>query len=233
MPRIFELVRHADVSGVSGTGVVAEGCVFTDGSVALRWRGDNPATAVWPDLDSVLAVHGHHGATEVNWLDQLDRSAFRAPMLPYPATPPGGARSPLVPTPPDPADTVEWSEPLQASIPPASAFADSSPFADAPSPFADLPDPFDERGSSVPPSPFIEPGLSVPGSPFAESEVPGEGRQPGGRYRREPVVDGHHGDEAWGDLLDGRTSHGYRPSTPAGSFLGESAPRSRGRHFRS
>jgi hypothetical protein len=52
--------------------VVAEGCVFTDGSVALRWRGNNPATAVWPDLDSILAVHGHHGATEVRWLEPLD-----------------------------------------------------------------------------------------------------------------------------------------------------------------
>jgi hypothetical protein len=69
MPRTFELVRHRDLSGVSGTGVVAEGCVFTDGSVALRWRGNNPATAVWPDLESVLAVHGHHGATEVHWLE--------------------------------------------------------------------------------------------------------------------------------------------------------------------
>ncbi|TWD83180.1 hypothetical protein FB561_4338 [Kribbella amoyensis] len=68
-PRTFELVRYRDLSGVSGTGVVAEGCVFTDGSVALRWRGSNPATAVWPDLDSILAVHGHQGATEVHWLD--------------------------------------------------------------------------------------------------------------------------------------------------------------------
>jgi hypothetical protein len=68
-PRTFELVRFRDLSGVSGTGVVAEGCVFTDGSVALRWRGNNPATAVWPDLESVLAVHGHQGATEVHWLE--------------------------------------------------------------------------------------------------------------------------------------------------------------------
>ncbi|MEV8379073.1 hypothetical protein AB0P21_40420 [Kribbella sp. NPDC056861] len=68
-PRTFELVRFRDLSGVSGTGVVAEGCVFTDGSVALRWRGNNPATAVWPDLESVLAVHGHQGATEVQWLE--------------------------------------------------------------------------------------------------------------------------------------------------------------------
>lgn len=74
-PRTFELVRYRDLSGVSGTGVVAEGCVFTDGSVALRWRGTNPATAVWPDLESVLAVHGHQGATEVRWLEDEDSPA--------------------------------------------------------------------------------------------------------------------------------------------------------------
>lgn len=68
-PQTFELVRYADISGVSGTGTVAEGCVFTDGSVALRWHGDNPSTAVWPDLESILAVHGHCGATVVRWLD--------------------------------------------------------------------------------------------------------------------------------------------------------------------
>jgi hypothetical protein len=62
---------------VSGTGVVAEGCVFTDGSVALRWRGTNPATAVWPDLESILAVHGHQGATEVRWLEGEDSPADR------------------------------------------------------------------------------------------------------------------------------------------------------------
>jgi hypothetical protein len=74
-PRTFELVRYRDLSGVSGTGVVAEGCLFTDGSVALRWRGTNPATAVWPDIESVLAVHGHQGATEVQWLDGEEPAA--------------------------------------------------------------------------------------------------------------------------------------------------------------
>jgi hypothetical protein len=68
-PQTFELVRYQDVSGVSGTGIVAEGCVFTDGSVALRWHGKNPSTAVWPDLESILAVHGHNGATVVRWID--------------------------------------------------------------------------------------------------------------------------------------------------------------------
>lgn len=68
-PRTFELVRHHDVSGQTGTGVVAEGVQFTDGSAALRWRGGHPATAVWPNVEEVLAVHGHQGATELRWLD--------------------------------------------------------------------------------------------------------------------------------------------------------------------
>jgi hypothetical protein len=55
---------------------VAEGCEFSDGSVALRWCGTNPATAVWPDIDSVLAVHGHQGATEVRWIEQEPRSSL-------------------------------------------------------------------------------------------------------------------------------------------------------------
>lgn len=67
-PRTFELIRYEDVSGISGTGAVAEGCVFTDGSVALRWHGPNPSTAVWPNLDAIIAVHGHDGATVVRWL---------------------------------------------------------------------------------------------------------------------------------------------------------------------
>lgn len=68
--RTFHLVRHVDVSGVSGTGVIAEGSQFTDGSVALRWL-QHPSTAVWPSLDDVLAVHGHQGATEARFLDEL------------------------------------------------------------------------------------------------------------------------------------------------------------------
>lgn len=62
--------------------MVAEGCVFTDGSVALRWRGSNPATAVWPDLDSVLAVHGHEGATEVRWIDADHGAGGPEPRIP-------------------------------------------------------------------------------------------------------------------------------------------------------
>jgi hypothetical protein len=67
--RRFRLVRHHDVSGVSGTGPVAEGVQFTDGAVALRWYGDYPTTTVWDGIESVVAIHGHGGATVVEWLD--------------------------------------------------------------------------------------------------------------------------------------------------------------------
>jgi hypothetical protein len=69
--RRFKLVRHVDVSGVSGTGVVAEGVEWSDGSVALHWRGRWPTTTVYESggVDAVLAIHGHAGATQLTWDD--------------------------------------------------------------------------------------------------------------------------------------------------------------------
>jgi hypothetical protein len=67
--RRFQLVRYVDVSGVSGTGAVAEGIQFTDGTVAVRWYGDWPTTSMWPDISAVIAVHGHNGATVIRWID--------------------------------------------------------------------------------------------------------------------------------------------------------------------
>ena len=57
--------RHHDVSGVSGTGDVAELAEFSDGAVAVRWHGDHPSTACWNDIRDVEFIHGHKGATEI------------------------------------------------------------------------------------------------------------------------------------------------------------------------
>jgi hypothetical protein len=69
--RRFNLVRDEDVTGLSGTGVVAEGVVFTDGVVSLRWTGKRPTSVVWHDggIASVDAIHGHNGKTRIVWLD--------------------------------------------------------------------------------------------------------------------------------------------------------------------
>lgn len=69
----FVLHRDVDVTGVSLTGDIAEGVRFTDGTVVLRWRpmpnsSAGASTAVWPNLDSMLAVHGHDGRTRVIWM---------------------------------------------------------------------------------------------------------------------------------------------------------------------
>jgi len=65
----FVLARTQDISGVSGTGIVANGILFPDGHAAIHWTGSRyPTTTPHPDgMESVLAVHGHGGATRVVW----------------------------------------------------------------------------------------------------------------------------------------------------------------------
>jgi hypothetical protein len=77
----FQLVRYEDESGVSGTGVVAEGVEFPSGACVFEWFNDEN-----PDLDTtqngltvkpgpdgaedLVEVHGHEGRTKLEWLDE-------------------------------------------------------------------------------------------------------------------------------------------------------------------
>jgi hypothetical protein len=66
----FHLEREVDVSGISGVGTVAHGIQFPDGTVAIRWSaGDHHSTVVWDSMSSVVAIHGHNGATRIVWWD--------------------------------------------------------------------------------------------------------------------------------------------------------------------
>ncbi|MEV0291822.1 hypothetical protein AB0H36_47525 [Kribbella sp. NPDC050820] len=67
--RIGELFRHRDVTGTSGTGVVAQITQFSNGMVALCWLGEHPSVSVWDSLEALLAIHGHDGATVIYWDD--------------------------------------------------------------------------------------------------------------------------------------------------------------------
>jgi hypothetical protein len=75
--RRFNLHRRSDITGISGTGTVAEGVQFTDGTVVLRWlkagtarpNHVKPTTVVHDDIESVIGLHGHDGATEIYWID--------------------------------------------------------------------------------------------------------------------------------------------------------------------
>jgi hypothetical protein len=69
--RPFHLERVEDVHGVSGTGRVAEGCVFSNGWVALTWLTAHTSVAFYPSMDHVEAVHGHNGKTRIVFEDFL------------------------------------------------------------------------------------------------------------------------------------------------------------------
>jgi hypothetical protein len=70
--RRFELHRHVDDSGVSGTGIVAQGVQFTEGTVVLLWLGELSSVVVHAGgITNVEAIHGHAGNTEIVWLDPL------------------------------------------------------------------------------------------------------------------------------------------------------------------
>lgn len=85
LPRRFHLVRHRDISGVSGVGIVAEGVVWSSGAVCLHWPGYPQATSSWASVHDLIAAHGHGGATEVVWLDQ--GSAIQSAALDQPDQP--------------------------------------------------------------------------------------------------------------------------------------------------
>lgn len=78
--RMFKMVRDIDETGISGTGVVAEGIEFSDGRVALRWQtGDHNSTVIWDNIESVHAIHGHNGKTRVVFVDEGQSGSDRVP----------------------------------------------------------------------------------------------------------------------------------------------------------
>lgn len=66
----FELRRDRDPSGYSGTGTVADGAVFSDGTTVLHWRargGRATGTVIGVTLHHIHEPHTHDGATRLVW----------------------------------------------------------------------------------------------------------------------------------------------------------------------
>jgi hypothetical protein len=71
--RRFHLHRDIDTSGVSGTGTVAEGVIFSCGWVALTWVVECygfTGIATYPTIETVETIHGHQGKTKIVYLDE-------------------------------------------------------------------------------------------------------------------------------------------------------------------
>lgn len=78
MMRRFQVYRLAPPAEyyASGTAnppdeVQYEGVVFTDGTVAVRWRTEYRSTSFWASLEELEKVHGHpEYETRWEWLDE-------------------------------------------------------------------------------------------------------------------------------------------------------------------
>lgn len=68
--RRFLLVRERDLTGVSGTGIVAEGAMFSGGLSVLQWLREPYAVGMYQSLSDLINIHGHEGATEIQFIDQ-------------------------------------------------------------------------------------------------------------------------------------------------------------------
>lgn len=69
--RTFHLIRRKDISGVSGTGCIAEGVEWQCGKVSICWLGTFSSTAQFDNMHQLEAIHGHEGATYVEWQESL------------------------------------------------------------------------------------------------------------------------------------------------------------------
>lgn len=66
--KLYEMIRDEDVSGVSGTGPVAEVVVFDTGWTAVSFYGytaDVPNVIVYSRFSDAEKIHGHEGRTRL------------------------------------------------------------------------------------------------------------------------------------------------------------------------
>jgi hypothetical protein len=64
--RTFYLWRDVDVSGVSGTGKVAQGVSFPNGTTVLQWANYG-SLSIFKNVREVIQIHGHDGKTKLTW----------------------------------------------------------------------------------------------------------------------------------------------------------------------
>ena len=63
----FVLNRKVDVSGMSGTGIVAEGVIFSNGRVVLCWLSALSTIVVHENMENVEKLHCHGGQTIIEF----------------------------------------------------------------------------------------------------------------------------------------------------------------------
>lgn len=75
--RTFKIVRYEDPNGMSGTGTIAEGVLFSDGYCVTHWLGEWPKTETWhnvgvSDLRHIV-THGGTTDTRLVWGEEVPK----------------------------------------------------------------------------------------------------------------------------------------------------------------
>lgn len=68
--RRFILWRYTDVSGVSGTGLVAEGVALPDGQCVMQWVTQTASIGLYRNFQELIDIHGHGKCTVIRWIDE-------------------------------------------------------------------------------------------------------------------------------------------------------------------
>jgi hypothetical protein len=64
--KLFTMYRRGDISDTHDENQANppdepqfQGVVFDDGTVVVRWLTKMASTSIWPDLRTMMAIHGH------------------------------------------------------------------------------------------------------------------------------------------------------------------------------
>ena len=63
--RTYHMIRKEDESGVSGTGLVGEIAVMSDGTAILHWLTDLSSIVIYKSLEDLTKIHSHGNKTIV------------------------------------------------------------------------------------------------------------------------------------------------------------------------
>jgi len=63
--KTFYMLRHEDVHGNSGCGVVAEGVIFDSGTAVMTWISEVSTVTTFKSIIDVKKLHSHDGKTEI------------------------------------------------------------------------------------------------------------------------------------------------------------------------
>lgn len=61
----FYLYRNIDVSGTSGTGIVASGVIMPSGKAILEWFGEFKTDTIFESIEQVHKIHSHNSKTSI------------------------------------------------------------------------------------------------------------------------------------------------------------------------